>query len=194
MKTVSLGVRSKTGRAIAVALTAGKSVPEFIGRWDILLHDPKILATGQPHHQVMELPWPKAQRAVRSFERRIEKITAAALAGLIRELGEQGFEISAVGVVGSPDRNLEKIGNFHIRAHAAEGILFRRVIETAAEKLKLHWRGFSDRDILQMAAAELKLPEEKLKNILTAIGRTAGPPWRLDERAAAMAAWIALRK
>jgi predicted DsbA family dithiol-disulfide isomerase len=193
MKTASIGFRSKTGRAIAVALTAGASGPEFIGRWEISLHDPKIPATGQPHHEVMELPWAQAQRAVRPIERRIEKIAAAALAALARELKTRGFGLAAVGVTGSPDRSLEKLGNFHIRAHAAEGILFRRVIETAAEKHKLRWRGFSDRDVLQTAAAELGLREEQVTDMLTGVGRAAGRPWRQDERAASAAAWLVLQ-
>jgi len=193
MKTASIGFRAKTGKAIAVALTGSASAPEFVGRWDVLLHDPEVPATFQPHHEVMELSWPEAQRAVRPFQRSIEKIAAAVLSEITRELKARGFELSAVGVTGSPDRDLEKLGNFHIRAHAAEGILFRKVIETAAEKHKLRWRGFSDRDILPTAAAELDLPDEQVGSVLAAIGRAAGRPWRQDERAAAVAAWLALR-
>ncbi len=191
MKTVSIGFRAKTGKAIAVALAAGDTVPEFVGRWNVLLHDPDIPATFQPHHEVMELPWPEAQRAVRPFQRRIEKIAAAVLAELTGDLKQRGFQLSSVGVAGSPDRNLEKLGNFHIRAHAAEGILFRKVIEAAAAKRRLQWRGFSDRNILQTAGAELGLKDEQIGSVLAGIGRAAGRPWRQDERAAAIAAWLA---
>jgi hypothetical protein len=192
MKTATIGFRSKTGRAIAVAITGSKKAPEFAGRWEVSLHDPEIPATGQPHHEVMELSWPEAQRAVRPFERQIEEIAAAALAGLAGELRARGFGLSAVGVTGSPDKSLEKIGNFHIRAHAAEGIFFRKVIETAAAKHKLRWSGFSDRDIMQTAAAKLGLREERFIDVLSGIGRAAGRPWRQDERAAAAAAWLVL--
>lgn len=192
MKTATIGFRAKTGKAVAIALGGNGKAPEFTGRWNVLLHDPEVPATYQPHHEVMELPWPEALRAVRPLERRIEKITISVLKELARELKDQGFELTSVAAAGSPDRNLEKIGNFHIRAHAAEGILFRRVIETAAENRKLNWRSFSDRDILQKAAEALALPEEKVTEVLTAIGKTAGRPWRQDERIAALAAWLSL--
>src|SRR5262245_31668275 len=155
-RTASIGFRSKTGKAIAVALSAGKNTPEFIGRWEVLLHDPAVPETGMPHHQVMELPWPEAQRAVRPYERNIEKIAVSVLKQLAGELRRSGFEIASVGVTGSPDRDLAKIGNFHIRAHAAEGILFRHVIEIAAEKQKLPWHSFSDRDLIPVAVERLE--------------------------------------
>jgi hypothetical protein len=192
MKTAAIGFRAKTGKAIAIGLTGNKKAPEFIGRWNVLLHDPEVPATYQPHHEVMELPWNEARRAVRPFERSIEKITTSVLKELSRELKVQGYDLSRVAAAGSPDRSLEKIGNFHIRAHAAEGILFRRVIETSAEKSKLNWLSFSDRDILQKAAAELDLPEEKVIKTLAALGKIVGRPWRQDERIAALAAWLAL--
>jgi hypothetical protein len=192
MKPVSIGFRAKTGKAIAVALAGSKKGPEFVGRWNVLLHDPEVSATYQPHHEVMELPWPEALRAVRPLERSIEKITASVLTELTRELKKQGFALYGVGAAGSPDRDLTRIGNFHIRAHAAEGILFRRVIETAAEKLKLSRRSFSDRDISQKAPEYLNLTEEKVTGVLTAVGKIAGRPWRQDERIAALAAWLTL--
>src|SRR5262249_45931417 len=96
----------------------------------------------------------------------------------------KGFVVSAVGVVGSPDRKLEKIGNSHIRAHAAEGILFRRVLEIAANEQGLKWRSFSDR--------AFELESLKWKTTLAPLGPAAGKPWRVDERLAAAAACLAL--
>jgi hypothetical protein len=189
MKNISVGFRAKTGKAIAVAICAGKNGPEFVGRWNVLLHDPAVPETGMPHHYVMEMPWAEAQRAVKPYEKKIERLAAAALTAIARELKRSGMQLASVGVVGSPERDLGKIGNFHIRAHAAEGVLFRRVIELAAEKKKLEWRGFSDREFLPAAATELRIAEEKLDEILSDLGKAAGRPWRKDERMAAAAAW-----
>jgi hypothetical protein len=190
MKNVSLGLRAKTGKAIAVAICAGKNGPEFVGRWNVLLHDPAVPETGMPHHYVMELPWAEAQRAVKPYEKKIERLAAATLTAIAGDLKRSGYQMTSVGVVGSPERDLSKIGNFHIRAHGAEGILFRRVIELAAEKKKLRWRGFSDREFLPAAAAELRIPEERLNDALSDLGKAAGRPWRKEERLAAAAAWI----
>jgi hypothetical protein len=192
MQAAAIGFRAKTGRAIAVVLSITDGVPEFILRREVHLSNPKIAATFQPHHQVMELPWHEARRAVWPAERSIEKIARSVIGDLARELKRDGFEIKAVGAVGSPDRDLAKIGNFHIRAHAAEGILFRRALESAAEKLELPWRSFSDRDLLQTGGAQLHLADRDVDSILKTMGKAAGTPWRADERMAAIAAWLAL--
>jgi hypothetical protein len=190
---VSIGFRAKTGKAIAVALCGGESTPVYFGRWNVALHDPRVPATGQPHHEVMELPWNEAQSAVRPIERRIEKIAVEALSVLLEELESKGCRIGAVGVVGSPDRNLERIGNSHIRAHAAEGILYRHVLEVAAAEHKLRCRSLSDRNIEGLTVSELERNPQQIKAALAKIGQSAGRPWRADERAAAMAAWLVLQ-
>src|SRR5216110_2766293 len=193
MQSATIGFRAKTGRAIAIALKRNDGTPEYLARWEVALYDPKLPAPG-PHHQVMELPWNDAQRAVRPLERRIEAIAIKMLAGLLNDVSSQGFKVSGVGVVGSPDRALERIGNPHIRAHAAEGILFRRVLEVAASQHKLEWRSFSDRRFEEVIASELRRNPQEVKEALTAIGHVAGKPWRADERAAATAAWLMLEK
>jgi len=179
----TLGFRSKTGRAIAVALAGNRKSPRFVLRREIALYDPKVPASGQPYHEVMELPWNKATVAVRKFVKVIERVAAESFAEVADELRAQGFEVKAVGVAGSPDSDLERIGNFHIRAHAAEGITFRQVLEHAAAKYSIECRTFSDRTIAALAPAD----------VMKALGRAAGRPWRADERAAATAAWMMLR-
>ena len=45
----------------AIALSQGDRSPAYLARWEVVLHDPNIPATSQPHHEVMELPWSDAQ-------------------------------------------------------------------------------------------------------------------------------------
>src|SRR5262245_27986975 len=162
-----LGLRAKTGRAIAVVLSRKG---EFLARREISLVDPEMAATRQPYHVVMELPWKDAQVAVRPSTRAIERVATAAVRALARE-----FDVREVGIVGAPERQLEKIGNEHIRAHAAEGVLFRHVLEVAAEKNKLRHRAFAEKSL----SIDPRTQE---------LGRAAGSPWRADEKMAATAA------
>jgi hypothetical protein len=194
MHIATIGFRAKTARAVAIALKEHNAAPAYLARWDVALHDPEFPATSQPHHQVMELPWIDAQSAVRPLERQIEVVATKMLSGLLGELRSNGFEVSGVGVVGSPDRKLERIGNPHIRAHAAEGMLFRRVLEIAAMGHKLQCSGFSDKTFEEVSLRQLGCKPEDIKNTLAAIGRAAGKPWRADERAAAVAAWLMMTR
>lgn len=187
MTPACLGFRSRTAKAIAVALT---EEPAFLQRWNLALCDLSIPETSRPHHEVMELPWARAQIEVRRYEKLIEDAATEHLRALLHELRSSGARVASVGVVGSPDRNLERIGNPHIRAHAAEGILYRRAIETAAVRCRLACRAFSDRDFETQAVDALRCTTSRLRSVMAAIGRAAGRPWRADERAAAAAAWI----
>ena len=180
----AIGFRAKTGRAIAVALSGPVTKPALIWRREISLVDPEMPETGQPYHEVMELPWPRAIAVAERFVRAIEAVATSALASLLSDLQSRGYSVRGIAAVGSHDRVLEKIGNPHIRAHAAEGMLFRRVIEVAAEKHGLPAHSISDRTIGDLMAKKLAH--------LKALGVDAGPPWRADEKAATMGAWIAL--
>jgi len=157
----ALGFRARTGRAIVVATGDDLS---FLLRREVSLVDPTLPDTAEPYHASMALPWSESEIAVQPLVAAIENVATRVLTELIAELGD----VRAVGVVGAPPKNLPGIGNEHIRAHAAEGVLFRRVLEVAAERNGVACRGFAE--------TELGAPDAKIK----ALGKKAGPPWRAD--------------
>jgi hypothetical protein len=163
-----------------------------IKRLEFSVVDPAAPGTFQPYHEVLDLPWEQAKKGAQKLARKIERIAAKELRSLVRELESEGFNVRGVGIVGAGERNLEKIGSTHIRAHAAEGVLFRQVLEVAAEGNELPNRRFDERSIDQTVESELRLPIAKIKTRLAEMGRDSGSPWRADEKAAATAAWIVL--
>ena len=189
---VAIGFRAKTGRAVAVVLSGQSHLPFVVRKFELKLTDPKIPATFQPYHEVMDLPWEQGQKAAGKSARAIEAVARKALAKLLKELQALDLAVQGVGVVGSKDRDLARIGNYHIRAHAAEGILFRRVLELAAGSHKLRTRTFSDRELEATASSELGTRPASLKLALNDLGRALDPPWRSDEKQAALAAWLML--
>jgi len=189
---VSIGLRAKTARAIVVVLGGTTEAPLVLTKLEIPLADPKIPATAQPYHEVMDLPWEESQKAVRKSAATIEMIARKALTRLLKELHSQGMKVSGVGIVGAKDRDLARIGNYHIRAHAAEGVLFRRVLDLAADANGLTRRTFSDREFDQIVASELGTESAGLKRKLDNLKKTVPAPWRTDEKQAATAAWLVL--
>src|SRR3982074_1999257 len=186
---VSIGLRAKTARAIAVVLGGTIAAPLVVEKMEIRLADPKLPATAQPYHEVMDLPWEESQKAVRKSASAIEAIARKALAQLIKELQSAGMKVSGVGIVGALDKDLARIGNFHIRAHAAEGVLFRRVLDLAADANGGKRRTFPARELAGLASKELG---PGIKQKLNDLGRLLPPPWRTDEKQAATAAWLML--
>jgi hypothetical protein len=191
---VAIGLRAKTGRAICVVLSGSSNAPEVVKKFEMRLTDPKVPATFQPYHEVMELPWDESQRAARKYVKAIEAIARKAVAQLVHELKSQGFEISGVGIVGAADRDLARIGNFHIRAHAAEGLLFRQVLNLAAEANGLKWRLLADKNFDQAARAEFGSEAASVKQKVTDMRKEVAAPWRTEEKQAAIAAWLMLHQ
>ena len=192
MDRVSIGLRAKTARAIAVVLAGPADLPRVLKRTELILADPRVPATSQPYHEVMELPWEQATEAVKGTAASIEALASKALAALVQEAQSTGLKVCCVGIVGAGERKLEKIGSTHIRAHAAEGVLFRRVLEVAAEANGLPMRTFVEQGLAELAASELKHSTAVLARLVTDLGGSVGRPWRADEKAATMGAWLTL--
>jgi hypothetical protein len=191
---VAIGFRAKTGRAICVVLGGTSDAPTVVKKFELGLTDPNVPATFQPYHEVMELCWADSQKVVRKYVKAIEAIARKALKQLIDELKSDGFKVSGVGIVGAADRDLARIGNFHIRAHAAEGLLFRQVLNLAAEANGLKWRLLADKNFDQTLRVEFGSEAASVKQKVTDIRKAVAAPWRTEEKQAAIAAWLMLHQ
>ena len=191
---VAMGLRVKTGKAIAVLLRGPVKSPTVIKRGELLLADPDEPDTWQPYHVVMDLPWKQAQEATRKTSRRIRAAGSQAVGAWAREVRSSGLELCSAGIVAGSLQDPSKVGNPHIRAHTAEGKLFREALEVAADGLKLSRYSFLEEEIYETAATELKRPVEALKERVTELGAAVGRPWRAEEKAATAAAWVMLAR
>ena len=191
-KKAVIGLRAKTAMAIALVLGGTARAPQPIHRAELILSSPRIHATAQPYHEVMDLPWEQAQVAVKETAFAIENLAREALAGLLRDVEARGFSVLSLAIVGAPERRLEAIRNPHIRAHAAEGVLYRHVLEIAASGNSLASRVFPEHGLLARAESTLRLSGSEIASCLADVGNRFGRPWRADEKTAAVAAWIAL--
>ncbi len=189
----ALGFRARTGRATAVLLARDETgAPHGILRKDLTLFSTSIPETLQPYHRIMELPLPEWPAAIAPAVTAITALAAHELEALRAAARAHGLRLGDVAVVGSPDRDLARIGNPHVRAHAGEGILFRRALEDAAREADLRVLTLSDRTLPAEAARTLAFEAARIDAGLAGIGRALGRPWRAVEKAAALAAWMAL--
>jgi len=186
----AIGLRAKTARAIAVLISGTVDAPVALSRHELIFATPKTPATFQPYHEVMDEPWERAQ----ALAKKSESMLVANAAKALRQLIDQADSASVVlvGVVGAPDRQLQKIGSPHIRAHAAEGVLFRRILELAAKEIGVECRTYAEKDLQKQATAKLGVSEYAISQKLSEFGKVVGRPWRADEKAAAIGAWLAV--
>ena len=192
LERVAIGLRAKTARAIVVILGGPPSSPTVLLKGEISLVDPKVPGTAQPYHRVMDLTWEQSERKVQRYVTCLERVATRALSDLLQKMRASNRQVAGISILGAPDRDLKRISNPHIRAHAAEGVLFRRVLAVGAEANGLKSKTFSDRDFDDAAALELGAKYALVKRSLVGLKTSVAPPWRNDEKQAAMAAWLML--
>jgi hypothetical protein len=181
----------KSGFATAVVLAGPVAAPRVIERRRIDLSDPGVPEARQPYHASFGTARTDAAK-LDSLVRSVELYARRSVGAWIRELraGRHDLRIAAL-VVGS-DIDPAGIANPHIRAHASEGRLFRRVTEEALRSEGLACSVWVERILYAGAAKALGRSEAQVKRTVTELGRVVTGGWRAEDKAAAVAAWAGL--
>ena len=187
----AIGFMVKSGWASAVLVAGSATAPRVVDSRRIELSDPAILDSRQPFHAgfgTARSGGPQLTRLVVS----VKRFGRRSVTDVIRQYRNSGHTLRGVGIVVGSLIDPARITNEHIRIHALEGQLFRSVVEDAAVGSKMARSIWRERDLHALAVNVLKLPEQKLRGILTALGRELPGSWRAEEKAATLAAWLVL--
>jgi hypothetical protein len=183
----AIGLRIKSGYAIAIVLTGPSESPTIVGRRIVELSDPNIVETRQPYHDGFgtehEDPREIARRATI-----IDRCAKKSVADLLRETNGATRASLVVGSLIDPAH----VGNAHVRAHANEGKLFRTVVEDALKSHGIRCDVVVEKQLSAKATAQLRRRAGDINKTVAGFGKAVGTPWRADEKAAATAAWMAL--
>lgn len=166
--------------------------PRVVDRRTIALSDATVPTSRQPYHAVMGARPSDAPRVERRLRGIVERVTRRSLAQLLREY-RRTRRVGGVALVVGSTIDPATIGNDHIRAHALEGQLFRTALERAVHVGRLPCTTVVERALYETAAARLRRPATALKSAVAELGRAVDGPWRADEKAATLAAWLMLR-
>lgn len=117
-----------------------------------------------------------------------ERIAAGQAAASLKRISED-YDVRACAVVVGAFRGapLESILASHALAHAAEGRLYQEALLRGAEQCGLEAIAVPKKSIWEQGGDELRRRIDELRKEL-------GPPWAEDQKLAALAAWIALRR
>lgn len=191
MDPAAIGFRVKTGWAAAVLLGGPKDAPVVLDRGRLQLSDPEVPESRQPYHAGFGSEQTDA-RTIARLEGIVERFARGEFADLFRDYRAIGRTPRAAAVVAGSLVDPATIRNPHMRAHACEGRLYRLLIESAMRRRRLPVRVILERNLFQTAEVELGRAAEELGASLTSL-RPEGPgPWRGEEKAAALAAWLTL--
>lgn len=195
MPLTALGFRAHSGWAMAVPVTGSTRSPAAIERRRIDLADPNVPGSTQPYHSAEYLDRREAERFVKRCINDTSIRSRDALDAAIRGLEDKGYQVAGAGIVlgsGRPVPDIAAAFASHPSAHAAEGELFRSAIRTACEQRKLPVVGVRERELFPRGASRLGISVNHVRRVVTEMGRPLGPPWRQDEKQAALVGWLAL--
>ena len=190
--TFALGFRVKSGYAIAVAVRGPRSSPAAIARRIVELSDPSVPETRQPYHDGFY----NEQRDAGEIARRVrivKRCAARSIDALLKDACVAGLTCRHAGLVVGSVIDPKRVGNLHIRAHASEGQLFRTVLADALASRRIACDVIVEKTLREIAIKRLRRADAGITKTLTSLGKTVGGPWRAEERAACIAAWMALR-
>jgi hypothetical protein len=191
MKRVALGFRVKSGYAIAVVLRGPVSAPVILARRIVELSDPAVPETRQPYHDGFY----KQEDDRRELGRRaaiVERCANRSIALLLKDDGFAGLPCRSAGLVVGSVIDPSRVGNLHIRAHASEGQLFRTVLLDALRRHEIDCEVIVEKALAERAVEDLRRTQAEVARTVAALGKTLGGPWRAEEKAACVAAWLAL--
>lgn len=193
MEQAAVGFRVKSGWALAVLLAGPADAPRVLDRRRVDLSDPADPDTRQPYHPGVEVHGLRGTREAARLVAAVKRYARTSLTRLFRAYGDT-HRLSGVGIVTGSVVNPASIANDHIRAHAAEGQLFRDVIEQAARAARLKPLVVVEKRLYAEAAETLERPAHRLKPLVSALGAAVAGSWRVEDKAAALVAWMVLAR
>ena len=191
---VALGLKARTGRAALVAVAGDVREPQFVERSQIQLLPEGAWA---PYHAAEGLAPAAARESVKRSIASAHRLAASGIREAARRCAEAGHELCGCAVLvgtGMPDWSTDEILAVHVRMHKAEGELFRDVLVAGVRACDLELTTLPAKSALDDAAKMLSLTRARLDAQLAALGKSAGPPWGKDQKEAAAAALVALKR
>jgi hypothetical protein len=189
----AVGITVKSGWAAAVLVVP---TPESIRVCDsvrIALSDPALPEARQPYHHgfgTARATGPQLTRLVRS----VRRFGGRSVAAVIARYSTAGHRWAGAGVVVGSTIDPAEIANDHIRIHALEGRLFRTIVEQAAIRAGLRCCTWRERDLYEVAARAFGRSKEQVRQQFARRPLDVSGPWRAEQKAAALAAWLMLAK
>jgi hypothetical protein len=178
---VALGFRVHSGWAALVAVAGPVSEPRVLLRRRIEFADFSNHDTVQPYHAAAEMTLPKAEKFLARLAEEARELAQKPIRQAIEELKPRSVACAAMTLSsGRPTGSLQATLASHPAIHTAEGEFFRSVVRAACEDFGLYCHGVKEKELAGQVA------------LIADLGKLLGPPWRQDQKLAALAAWLVL--
>jgi len=151
--------------------------------------------TNQPYHFAKNLNIPEAEEYLKSCLTASKQAALEALHGLVGELHDRHYRIVGSAILLASAHGLRPLATIlasHALIHAAEGEFFREAFSKACEEMELPITGFREHDLDEDMQKVFGAEAVQIREQISALGRSLGPPWTSDQKMAALAALLVL--
>jgi hypothetical protein len=195
MKSAAIGVRVHSGWGALVAVAGGRASLEIIERRRAEIIDTKMPGAKQPYHFVRNSELREAEAHLSKCAAISERLARESILGVIGALGERGYQVEAASVLMASGRALPPLPEIlasHPMLHTAEGVFFRQAFRKACEEARLRVVVIRERQLDEHSATCFGQNAARVRGEIERAGKALGPPWTSDQKAASLAALLAL--
>jgi hypothetical protein len=199
---IALGFRAGRGGSVLVGVAADGPLPRVVlstflataAEGDRLAFEPYQVAYEMPRGEGGG-PTAAAAATVAEGRRRQAALAATGLAAVLDRLKREGFRPAVAGLLinraGWMTDLLEHSLSAPEHPPVAEGLAVRAALRAAFAGLGLDVVEMDEKSLRESAALKLPLSPSQIDIQLKALGATVGRPWRKEQKAACLAAWVA---
>ena len=196
MKT-ALGLKAHSGWAALVVVGAIGGELRVVDRRRLELAREADAWARQPYHAAEHLKPGAAREMVRRGVASARQLAAREIQAAVRDVRAEKNEVAACALlVGDPmpDWSVDEILAVHFRMHRAEGALFQDALAAAARACGIAVVPIPAKRLDERARAAFGPGAAAVVARIALLGKSVGPPWRRDQKDAALAAAIALEE
>ena len=202
MVPVALGFRAGRGGSVVVAVAA-EPAPRVVlstflataAEGDRLAHEPYHVAFEMPRGPSGE-PTAEVAAVVAEGRKRQEALAARALADLVERLAAEGRKPAVAALLinraGWMTDLLQHALSAPEHPPVMEGLAVREALRFAFAQCGMPFVELDEKTLRETAAMKLPLTASGIDAQLKVFGASVGRPWRMEQKAACLAAWVAV--
>jgi hypothetical protein len=199
---IALGFRAGRGGSVVVGVAADRPLPRVVlstflataAEGDRLAFEPYQVAYEMPRGEGGG-PTAEAAATVAEGRRRQAVLAASALGAILDRLTREGFRPTVAALLvnraGWMTDRLEHCLSAPEHPPVAEGLAVRAALRTAFAGRGLDVVEMDEKSLHESAALKLPFSPSQIGAQLATLGATVGRPWRKEQKAACLAAWVA---
>jgi hypothetical protein len=200
MKPVALGFRMHSGWGVLVAVSRDEDCVQVVARKRIVVMNSEVPGGNQPYHHAAKLlsqgkGLADCENYIANCRTVCENMALSTLVDTLQELTKSEYRVAGAALLTAAGRTLPSLSEIltsHPLIHTAEGEFYRNAVRKPCEHLKIFVEAIRNREVEKHAKATYGSAANRVQRNIAALGKSIGPPWTSDHKAAALGALLVL--